>query len=234
MFDWIATRLPEHSLFRTEIQNFIRDIDYKTGLTRFKPSRFYMGRGDLRPLGIDALLHVGYKFGETHDHKLEILDAGKKCYSELVGIIEAVTYADPEQLEVIRLDLCADVPGVPVLWFQPRVRVKYKRFANEIGELKYEKIGQAGIETLTAGKRPNLIRIYDKVAESRVQFRKLLRRCSKDSELPNFEKEFGFPEDAVLTRVERQFGGDRIPEALNRFGKLSRAPDFNQIGRAHV
>ncbi len=227
MNDKLDLGIPEKALFRSEVQSAIREVDYRTGLSRFRPSRFYLGRGDLRPLGIDAILHVGYKFGDSHDHKLELLDTGKKSYSDLVTIIEAVTYADPEQLRVMRIDLCADVPGVPVLWFQPRVRVKYKRFANEIGQLKYERIGRGGIETLTAGKRPNLIRIYDKVAESKEQFRKILRKYSRDSESPTFENEFGFPENAIVTRVERQFGGDRIPECLNTFAKLPRAPEFN-------
>jgi hypothetical protein len=64
---------------------------------------------------------------------------------------------------------------------------------------------------------------YDKVAESKMQFRKMKRKANKDADELDFEKEFGFPEDAVLTRVERQCGGGRIPEEVSTFGQLSRA-----------
>jgi hypothetical protein len=72
-----------------------------------------------------------------------------------------------------------------------------------------------------------MVRIYDKVAESKMQFRKMKRKVSKDADELDFEKEFGFPEDAVLTRVERQCGGGRIPEEVAAFGQLSRAAYLN-------
>ena len=60
-----------------------------------------------------------------------------------------------------------------------------------------------------------------------MQFRKMLRRCSKDADPLDFEKEFGFHPDSTLTRVERQFGGGRIPEVISTFGKLCHAPQFD-------
>lgn len=127
----------------------------------------------------------------------------------------------------MRVDLCADVPDVPVSWFLPRLRIRHKRISHQIGPLKCEVIGKAGIETISAGRRPNIVRVYDKVAESRMQFRRMMKRCSRDADPLDFEKEFGFREDAVLTRVERQFGGGRIPDAVSTFGKLIHAPEFN-------
>ena len=134
----------------------------------------------------------------------------------------------------MRIDLCADVPGTPVSWFQPRVRVKYKRFANERGELEYEQMGNRRIETLTIGKRPCLFRIYDKAAESKVQLEKSNRKTSPDAEPLEFEKEFGFSPDAVLTRIERQFGGGRIPPELATFGKLACAPNYNPFAPLEI
>lgn len=60
-----------------------------------------------------------------------------------------------------------------------------------------------------------------------MQFRRMVRKCSKDADPLDFEAEFGFKPDVVLTRVERQFGGGRIPEAVSTFGKLVYAPSFN-------
>ena len=100
--------------------------------------------------------------------------------------------------------------------------------SHQIGPLKYEIIGKAGMETISAGRRPNVVRLYDKVAESKMQFRRMVKRCSKDADPLDFEKEFGFSLESILTRVERQFGGGRIPEEVSTFGKLCcAAPTFN-------
>lgn len=192
-----------------------------------RPARFYLGVGDLRPCGIDGLLHYFCKKGGQGNHKLEMLDTGKKPYSALVAQLEAVIDGPLDDLGIMRLDLCADIPGVPVSWFHPRIRFRYKRMSHQIGPLKYEVIGKAAMETISAGRRPNIMRIYDKVAESKMQFRRMAKRASIDADPLEFAKEFGFAEDSTLTRVERQFGGGRIPEVVSTFGRLIHAPDFN-------
>jgi hypothetical protein len=156
-----------------------------------------------------------------------MLDTGKKPYSTLVAQVDAIIDGPSDDLGIMRLDLCADIPGVPVSWFHPRVRIRYKRMSHQIGPLTHEIISKAGMETISAGRRPNIVRIYDKVAESKMQFQKMVKRSSKEADPLDFEKEFGFCEDSTRTRVERQFGGGRIPEMLLTFGKLPHAPDFN-------
>jgi hypothetical protein len=141
--------------------------------------------------------------------------------------VDAVIDGPSDNLGIMRVDLCADLPGVPVSWFHPRLRVRFKRMSHQIGPVKYEIIGKAGMETISAGRRPNIIRIYDKVAESKMQFRRMLRKSSEDADPLDFEREFGFSPDSILTRVECQFGGGRIPEVISTFGKLCRAPQFN-------
>jgi hypothetical protein len=227
VIDKIELRVPQWAHFTPDVQSLVREIDYAGGLCRVKRSAHYQGVADLRSLGIDAILHAYCKRTEPHNHKLELLDTGTKSYSELEEQIQAVFRIDSEQLGVMRLDLCADVPGIPVIWFQPRVRIKYKRFAGEVGKLQYEKLGSGKIETLIVGRRPNVFRIYDKVAECKMQFRKMTRRANPDSEPLDFEKEFGFAETATLTRIERQYGGKRIPPHLDTFGKLAHAPEHN-------
>lgn len=214
--------------FRPEVQKIIREIDYAKNSLRVRPTPYYCGVVDLRPdLGIDAILHAFCKHGPNKDHKLEIIDTGKKSFSEMAAVAESVFECDPMRLELMRLDLCADVPGTEVRWFLPRTRIKYKRFGREIGAMKYGKMRHGRIETIMAGKSPNVFRIYDKVAESRMQFKRLVRKASPDAERPDFEKEFGFKESAILTRVERQHGSRGIPANVSTFGELANAPEYN-------
>jgi hypothetical protein len=233
VIDKLDLRIPGHNFFTPDVARFIREIDYTGGNPRTKRSPFYAGIADLRPVGIDAFLHVHYRFREPHDNKLEILDVWKKPYSELVQLIQAVTPVDADELGIMRLDLCADVPNVPVIWFQPRARFEFKRYAREDGELKYAKVGKEGVQTLTAGRRPNLYRIYDKPAECRFQFRRLLRKRPADSPELDFEHEFGFPPDAVITRIERQMGSRDVAE-VPTFADVPRLPDFNPFERLQI
>jgi len=132
------------------------------------------------------------------------------------------------------LTLCADLHGTPMDWFLHRSRVKFKRIAHEIGQFKYQRIGKAGIQTLSAGKRPNMVRFYDKVAEYKEQLRRMQRKRSSDAEELTLEGEFGVPANAVITRVERQFGGQRLPRIIDTFGKLSSLPEFNPFTNIEI
>jgi len=226
VIDKLDLRIPGSAFFSEDVTKYLREFQLAEGNPRVRRSRFYQAVVDLRPIGPDALLHLHYR-KEPHDSKLEVFDVGKKAFSEMENLVAGVVQADPEKLGIMRIDLCADVPNVPVMWFQPRARFKYKRFGREDGELKYAKIGTQGIQTLTSGKRPNLFRIYDKPAECKVQFKRMLAKASPDSDALSFEKEFGFLPDAILTRIERQIAAKQIPTELSRFGHLQRTPDFN-------
>jgi hypothetical protein len=235
VIDKLDLRIPRSASFRPEVQKLVREIDYGRNTLRVRSTPYYAGVSDLRPeLGIEAVLHAYCKHGDSHDHKLEIIDTGKKSYSDLAAVVGAVFEGNPESYGLMRIDLCADMHGVPVLWFLPRARIKFKRYGSEMGELKYGKLGQGTVETIMAGKRPNVFRFYDKAAESKMQFKKLLRKQSPDSEPLDFEKEFGFAPDSILTRVERQFGGGRIPEEIDTFSKLHRLPDYNPFDTLEI
>lgn len=226
MIDKLELRLPASTLFTKRVTAlFLRDP--KTDALCGRPSRHYARVLDLRPVGLDSILHVSCKRGSRGQHKLELLDTGKKPFSDLIRQVEAVRGGDNEQLGVMRIDFCADLRGVPVSWFHQRVRFRYKQLSTQIGPLPYQTISKAGIETLSAGRRPNLVRIYDKVAESKMQFRRMSRKASKDADPLDFEQEFGFREDDIVTRVERQCGGQRIPEQVDTLGHLPRAANFN-------
>lgn len=236
--DKLELRLPRMSQFRPEVREFMIESRHFENSTRTRPSARYSWVTDLRPIGRDALLHFSLKRDERDphagEHKLELLDTGLKGYSKIVEEIESTIEGPTSDLETMRIDLCADMNGIPIEWFLNRLRVKFKRIAHEIGTLKAQRIGKAGIQTLSAGKRPNIFRAYDKVAEYKQQLRGLQRKRSKDADVLTLESEFCVSETAVITRLEQQFGGNRIPLAIGTFGDLPRLSEFNPFARVEI
>ena len=54
------------------------------------------------------------------------------------------------------------------------------------------------------------------------------RELSPTAKLPTFQEIYGHPEtDFILTRVERQIAGGRIPDQLSTFRKLLHAKEFD-------
>jgi hypothetical protein len=117
------------------------------------------------------------------NHKIEFVDTGKRGFGFLLGDCERIFDIDPLKCGVMRVDCAADITGIGIPWFQQRARVKWKQFANEIGELcmeppeasasiPYSLMGKREIQTLYFGKRPNCYRIYDKIAEWRAEYRR--------------------------------------------------------------
>ena len=223
---------------RPEVREFMLESRHFKNSTRTMGSGRYEWVTDLRPVRLDAILHFSLKRDERDphegEHKLELLDTGEKGYSKIVGEIESFVEGAISDLEIMRIDLCADMIGIPMDWFFNRLRVKYKRVAHEIGTLKAQRIGKAGIQTLVSGKRPNIFRAYDKVAEYKQQLRDLRRKDTRHAEEITFESRFGVSEKSVITRLEQQYGGNRVPYELECFGKLSQLPDFNPFRRIEI
>jgi hypothetical protein len=238
MIDKLELRLPRVAVLRPLVREFIAESRHFKNSARTMGSGRYEWVTNLRPVGIDALLHYSLKRKENDPHegesKLELLDTGTKGYSDLVAQVEETLECPADDLDIMRIDLCADMYGVPVEWFLPRLRVRFKRIAHEFGIPKYQRIGKAGIQTISAGRRPNIVRAYDKVAECKDQLRKLQRRRSRDADELTLEREFGISETEVITRVERQFGGHRIPSDIDCFGRLSRLPEFNPFTNIEI
>jgi hypothetical protein len=221
----------------------------RTGsVDRCPPSQHYRAVVDLRREGLSALLHAGLKHGPAANHKLEIVDAGEMSYRGILRTVEAIFPVDPRPLEIIRIDLCADVYGITVGWFVNSARVLRKRFGANVGTLDFQRMGRVGVETAYFGRRPNCFRIYDKIAERRSVYAKLSRKFRRlerirehlaetspeivrngprDKQLPSFEQWSGLDETRMCTRVERQIGGGRIPGALDSLGKLTKLEEYN-------
>jgi hypothetical protein len=79
-----------------------------------------------------------------------------------------------------------------------------------------------------------MTRVYDKVAESKDQLLKLQRKRSRDADELTLEREFGISGDAVITRVERQFGAQFIPREIESFGQLLHLPEINPFTNTEI
>jgi hypothetical protein len=112
--------------------------------------------------------------------------------------------------------------GVPVSFFQDALRAAYKQVANDIEKAdQFVRMGRGEIQTIYLGSRPNCFRIYNKIAELKKQYAALKRSETKEQTLPSFQDMYGYPSEGfILTRVERQYGGSRIPAELSTLRAL--------------
>ena len=222
MVDKLEVRIPGRASFTREFSQLYRDVGGDPKV--FRGSRLYLKVGDLREFDYPMLLHL-YSFHGTCNHKVELIETGGMTYDGMLHEIERVFALPAATGEIMRLDLAADVQGIPVSWFHDRVRVRFKQFACEIGQ--YSQMGRE-IQTLYFGKRPNCFRVYDKLAEHRYQYRKVLQKVSPDADPPAFQELYGYPErGCTLTRVERQMAGGRVPEQFQTVGDLPKALSFD-------
>jgi len=246
MIDKVELRVPGFVPYTSEFSALYREIRNDTK-GPFKPSRFYVASGDLRPYGYSAILHTHSLYDKDGNHKIELLDTGTMTYTEMRHQIQRVFDTGAGPLELMRVDLAADVVDVPVTWFQTHVRADFKRWTADIGsintEAQFSTMGNCGVETFYLGKRPNVYRIYNKVAERRSEYMRVRKRALSEAKkramgqridfpFPSFEQMFGYPEAGfILTRVERQIAGGRVPEQLSTFTKLGSAADFDPFER---
>ena len=232
MIDKLDLRVPRLAGFSAEFQRLYQDLrnDPKGP---FKPSKHYTAVADLRRYGYPCVLHTFCNSDKEGNHKLEVIDAGLLGYSRMQAEIARVFAVDSRRLGLMRLDLAADVHGVSVNWFEQHVIAKWKRYTCSYGrtsaDFEFCEMGRRGVETFYAGRRPCLFRIYDKIAELLHQHARMVRRLSREARAncPSFEETSGYPETLILTRVERQFGGGRLPVKLATFGALRRAAEVN-------
>jgi hypothetical protein len=213
----------------------------------FRASAHYLAVADLRPYGYCALLHTHNLHGADGSHKLELLETGKLAYSQIRKEVERIFDTPPGPLVVTRVDCAADVVGVPVRWFEQQMLVQYKHFTCDIGriaaDLEISGMGKSGMETFYFGKRPNVVRVYNKIEERRQQYIRLKKRAFREAKkqamggpvlffFPTFEEFCGYPEKGlILTRCERQIAGGRVPEVIATFARLRTAADFDPFER---
>jgi hypothetical protein len=222
VIDKLELRVPSRASYTAGFGALYSELRSGAIKDPFHATRHYVAVADLRPYGLDAVLHAHCKHGEHGDHKLELLETGRRSLTELVAEIERIFVVDAMRLETMRVDLTADIEGVPVSFFQDALRAAYKQVANDIEKAdRFVRMGRGEIQTLYLGSRPNCFRIYNKIAELKKQYAVLKRKESEEQALPTFEEMFRYPSEGfVLTRVERQYGGSRIPVELSTLRAL--------------
>lgn len=235
MIDKVEVRVPAKAQFSPTFQKLYCEISRDPKINPFRSSQHYLRVGDLRPFDYQAILHMHcIRDKKQGNHKLELLDTGQMSYSAMRHEIERIFDLDGRRLPLMRVDLAVDIRDLPVAWFVAHVRARWKQWVADIG-LEYARMGRRQIQTFYLGKRPNCFRIYDKLAEFHYQYTQLTRRLSDAAELPTFEEQYGYPENGiVLTRVERQMGGGRVPAQIDTFGKLKTSHEFNPFQNLEV
>ena len=191
-------------------------------------SRYFEQVADLREYGYEVRLHMFSRLTATPVHKLEIYDVGDKTISEVGSLVHSIFDCNVSSLGLMRVDLCADVYGVPVEWFRRNVVIQRKRLKQEIGTVEPYRTVRCGIaETIYAGRKPNQIRIYNKTAERAVQLRRELGRLPRPNEesfCELFRGRFGHSSEEIVTRVERQVAARDLGRlSLTTFADLSGA-----------
>jgi hypothetical protein len=234
VIDKLEVRIPARAPYTRSFNSLYSELRADPKKDPFHPSRYYGAVGDLRPYGIDAILHAHCKFGKDANHKVELLDTGKKSLAFMVSEIEEIFDVNPMKLAIMRVDLAADVEGVPVWFFQDTLRASYKQVANDIERADlFIRMGRGEVQTMYLGGRPNLYRIYNKIAELKHQYDALVRKAGINGPIQSFEDLNGYPsEGLVLTRVERQIGGSRVPDQISTLELLRKnAMDFDPFER---
>ena len=156
-----------------EVHGLICELRSPRPAIPFRTNRYYQAVVDLREvMGLDAILHLQGR--GKGDSKLEILHSGEKFWDQMMSMIARVTDEHPEELDVRRLDLCANVEGVGIDWFVGSLRAQWKRKQWQYGEITLDgervdlmEISGRKVESIQLGMRPNPVRVYDKVAERR-------------------------------------------------------------------
>jgi hypothetical protein len=144
-------RVPAHTPFSGGFQRLYSDLAANPKLRAFKSTPYYSSVADLRPFGYEAILHMHCLRDREGNHKLELVDTGQQSYAGMQHTAESIFDVNPKRLGVMRLDLAADVRGVPVDWFFENARFMFKRFAAEIGKQEYTRMGMRAAETLYFG-----------------------------------------------------------------------------------
>ena len=185
VIDKVEVRIPA----RTQFSDTFRHLyaEHSGDVKVFRPSQHYVRAGDLRSLGHPAILHIHCIHEKHGNHKLELVDTGEMKFIDMQKEILRIFDIEPSHLDLMRIDLAADVPGVPVRWFARNARAKWKQWLAQLGEIEYAEMGRRKVQTLYFGKRPNCFRIYDKISELRHQYDQMLRKASPTFALRGFQ-----------------------------------------------
>jgi hypothetical protein len=202
-------------------------------------ANFYYGQVvDLRKIvDIEAVLHLNAK--KTGTHKIQIIEAGRKCAGQIADTISQIVNEHPDLLGVSRVDTCADVvDGPEVKWMAQTVRARSAQWQAEFGqaELRDEKgqkvpwseMGKREVQTMYIGKRPNCFRVYDKLAERRGAYRRELRRHERQASEIVMEKALEGGRDKTLYPLQSKEEMRNLAKKFKSGGRFYMPfPDFD-------
>ena len=156
---------------------------------------------------------------EKRHFKIDFTDTRLLTAEDLKWRLNWLFRIRPDQassLRISRIDFAADVCGVSVEWFKRHSRVKRKQSLRsyEVCEVETSK---GAVTSVVFGKRPDLYRIYNRVAEKRARGADVL-----------YYGMFSGAPAPTATRVERQCSGRAIPKNVATLGGLfEHAADVN-------
>jgi hypothetical protein len=159
-------------------------------------------------------IHYGHRMPtakEARHSKVDFTDTRLLSADDLLMRLTSLFRVSREQamsFRVVRIDFTADVYGVPVEWFRQHCRVKRKRKPRSY-EVSESETSRGAMTSVIFGKRPDLYRIYDRVAA--------LSEVKRDALFGSGTSSVPLP---VVTRVERQCNGKAIPRDLSTLGGL--------------
>jgi hypothetical protein len=161
----------------------------------------------------DLSVHYGHRThipaGRRH-YKLDFTSTRLLTVDDLISRISSVFALSREQalaLKVTRIDFAVDVADIPVQWFKESCRVRHKSKSGTYDTMKSETA--KGTTTVSFGGRPDLYRIYNKIAEKRQRGEEIL-----------YTGMFTGGPVPVVTRIERQCNGRAVPKDLATLGAL--------------
>jgi len=179
---------------------------------------------DLRGHGFSSLLFLNSK--PRGSDKLALIGVGAMSYERIKSEVGALFGTDIQALEIMRIDLAVDLFGYSVKWFKDNVCASRRSSRGEVGRL-YRHTVRRGVETLYIGAWPNQFRIYDKIAQLEAEARRAKWQQQTVGTQRHAHGEL-LRQGVPLTRVERQYGGGKIPEQLATLGNLAeKAPTMN-------
>ena len=141
----------------------------------FHSNLYYQQVVDLRKIAdVDAVVHFNAR--KTGTHKIQVIEAGRKCSGQIAEVISEIVDEHPELQAVSRVDSCVDVVNGPeVKWIAQSVRARSAQWQAQFGsveirdeanrKMQWSEMGKREVKTMYIGKRPNCFRVYDKLAE---------------------------------------------------------------------
>jgi hypothetical protein len=213
MIDRLELTIPEHT---PKVANLWQSHRYRP-CSVGSPYQYAVDfRADLA-----LTVHCGHRHAirqARRHYKLDFTDTRLMSVHDLLWRICSlfdISHDEALTARVVRIDFTADVYGTPIFWFKENARVLRKSRTSSYETILAET--KKGVTALVFGKRPDLIRIYNRIAEKRERGEDVLYSGMAS----------GAPAP-VVTRIERQCSGIKIPAQLARLGQFfANTEDFD-------